>query len=188
MNCLKCGKETTNPKFCSKSCAASYNNKRRNYTLETKRKISKSLGGKGIAREDRICKVCGKVGIVGEQYCSNCLVRPKPNPEQTRNLSFLNIGYEKELSLILSKEFGSLHKERISGSFFDFCNDNVMIEFTFDSSHGTKDLIERFHKVVNDTRRKIAYIPNHGISDIRKKKITDLGVEIRYSSIYRYLL
>jgi hypothetical protein len=26
-NCLNCGKDTSNPKFCSKSCSASYNNK-----------------------------------------------------------------------------------------------------------------------------------------------------------------
>lgn len=27
MNCLNCNKDTVNPKFCSKSCAASFNNK-----------------------------------------------------------------------------------------------------------------------------------------------------------------
>lgn len=27
--CLQCGKETTNPKFCSRSCSAIYNNQRR---------------------------------------------------------------------------------------------------------------------------------------------------------------
>jgi hypothetical protein len=29
VGCLKCGAETTNPKFCSKSCTTSYNNTRR---------------------------------------------------------------------------------------------------------------------------------------------------------------
>ena len=27
--CLNCGKETTNPKFCSRSCSATFNNKKR---------------------------------------------------------------------------------------------------------------------------------------------------------------
>lgn len=29
MKCFNCGKETKNPKFCSRNCAASYNNSRR---------------------------------------------------------------------------------------------------------------------------------------------------------------
>lgn len=36
MNCLKCNKETNNPRFCSRSCAASYNN-----TINPKRKTKK---------------------------------------------------------------------------------------------------------------------------------------------------
>jgi hypothetical protein len=41
--CLNCKKETTNPKFCNKSCAAVYNNK-----LYPKRK-----------KKIYICKICG---------------------------------------------------------------------------------------------------------------------------------
>lgn len=44
--CLNCGKETTNPKFCSKSCAACYNNKRRTRTNESKQKISELMKNK----------------------------------------------------------------------------------------------------------------------------------------------
>jgi hypothetical protein len=36
MNCLSCNKETINPKFCSKSCAAKYNNR-----VSPKRKTKK---------------------------------------------------------------------------------------------------------------------------------------------------
>lgn len=42
MHCLNCNKETTNPKFCNRSCAASFNNK-----LYPKRKL------------ERICKIDG---------------------------------------------------------------------------------------------------------------------------------
>lgn len=43
MNCQNCFKETSNPKFCSRSCAATYTNK-----LFPKRKTLK------------VCKTCGK--------------------------------------------------------------------------------------------------------------------------------
>lgn len=42
-NCKNCNEETTNPKFCSKSCSATYNNK----------KFPKR------ARKIRFCKYCG---------------------------------------------------------------------------------------------------------------------------------
>lgn len=44
--CIYCNSETTNPKFCNKSCAATYNNKHRNggsMTRKTKIKISNTL-------------------------------------------------------------------------------------------------------------------------------------------------
>ena len=43
MKCVNCGNETTNPKFCSRSCAAQYNNK-----MFPKRKT------------DKKCIVCGE--------------------------------------------------------------------------------------------------------------------------------
>ena len=48
--CKNCGNQTYNPHFCSKSCSSSYNGKKKKLSLKTKRKISKSLGGDGIAR------------------------------------------------------------------------------------------------------------------------------------------
>jgi predicted nucleic acid-binding Zn ribbon protein len=41
--CLKCGKETSNPKFCSQRCNASYNTKGRILTEEQKEKIRLSV-------------------------------------------------------------------------------------------------------------------------------------------------
>ena len=56
--CLQCGKETKNPKFCSRSCSAIYNNKRK-----TKQKY--------------YCEKCGT--LIGEgqkfhrrKYCNDC--------------------------------------------------------------------------------------------------------------------
>lgn len=87
--CLNCQKETKT-KFCSKSCAAIYNNKRRKWSIEVKEKISNSLMGRKLSEEHKskcikilnevnrlgknikkgakivsekeiICKICGKV-------------------------------------------------------------------------------------------------------------------------------
>lgn len=55
MNCLYCGKVTSNPKFCSRSCAASYNNKK-----YPKRKPEGS------------CAVCGEAINSSRKYCKNC--------------------------------------------------------------------------------------------------------------------
>lgn len=43
MECFKCGKQTDNPKFCSRSCSASYTNK-----MSPKRK-----------KKQHFCKYCG---------------------------------------------------------------------------------------------------------------------------------
>lgn len=55
MNCLNCQDETLNPKFCSRSCAATYNNKR-----NPKRK------------PEGTCKDCGKPNTRSRTYCKDC--------------------------------------------------------------------------------------------------------------------
>jgi 5-methylcytosine-specific restriction endonuclease McrA len=55
MLCLTCKFETSNPKFCSRSCAARYNN-----TISPKR----SQEGK--------CKACGVVTQSSRTYCQDC--------------------------------------------------------------------------------------------------------------------
>ena len=53
--CLNCNKETTNPKFCSRSCSATFNNR-----LYPKRKPTKN------------CKNCGKLINNTSWYCTKC--------------------------------------------------------------------------------------------------------------------
>lgn len=56
--CLACGKETNNPKFCSRSCSASYNNigVRRN----------------GVGKKEKKCANCGAITL-NPKFCSqNC--------------------------------------------------------------------------------------------------------------------
>jgi len=57
MKCLKCQKETFNPRFCSRSCAASHNNR---LNPRCKPKI-------------RICVTCGKdFAIARRRRCAEC--------------------------------------------------------------------------------------------------------------------
>jgi very-short-patch-repair endonuclease len=65
MKCLNCGIETTNPKFCSRSCSASYTNKGKRKSLETKEKIKQkilSLPKTKKPKSKRLysCVICGK--------------------------------------------------------------------------------------------------------------------------------
>ena len=54
-NCLQCNKETSNPKFCNSSCAATYNNK----------KFPKRY-------MEGICKICGCPITKRNVYCTEC--------------------------------------------------------------------------------------------------------------------
>lgn len=61
MKCINCGVETDNPKFCSRSCNVTYNNKRRKKKTYTKE-----------------CKHCATIFIVpatkkNRTVCDNCV-------------------------------------------------------------------------------------------------------------------
>lgn len=83
--CLNCGKEISKGrKFCSSSCAASYNNQGRVHDEETKAKISESLkqtfatNGRHRRFYEHVCGYCGKTffstnpnAICCSKKCSN---------------------------------------------------------------------------------------------------------------------
>lgn len=58
MNCINCLNQTENPKFCSRSCAATYNNK-----IYKKRK------------KEWFCKKCNEPCVTGRKFCSKCRFR-----------------------------------------------------------------------------------------------------------------
>lgn len=76
--CKNCGKEIPSKnKFCSSSCAASYNNKGRILSEETKRKIGEGVlkhsGKERKMPKEYICKNCGKhfISMRDAVYCSS---------------------------------------------------------------------------------------------------------------------
>ena len=188
MNCLNCNENTINPKFCSKSCAASYNNKRRKHTIETKRKISTTLGGKGISREEKFCSVCGKQGIEGDKYCEKCYRKLPPSESTIQAGRLAWRDYELILLPHLEALYGPLIKEIINNNAFDYCNSTYIIEFTFDYGRGTSDIIKRFEKISNDERKKIAFIPDKYIGQKRKAKFNELGIELEISTPFKKYL
>lgn len=56
MRCVSCQKETTNPKFCSRSCSAKFTNK----IPKRKKRLHK-------------CNCCDKLITIRNKYCSKCL-------------------------------------------------------------------------------------------------------------------
>ena len=57
MTCLQCGSNTENPKFCNRSCAATYNN----------------LSGKANRRKpEGKCVLCQKETLTSRTYCVDC--------------------------------------------------------------------------------------------------------------------
>ena len=69
MKCLNCGAETTNPKFCCVSCAASYNN--RAFPKRQKQRY--------------YCKSCGCETSYRRSYCTVC------DPTRPRDFSNVTI-------------------------------------------------------------------------------------------------
>lgn len=72
MICLQCGRETNNPKFCSKSCAASYNNPL--YPKRVKKIVSPD--------DLKICNVCFVSKKVSDFYkkcgcCKECFLKKR---------------------------------------------------------------------------------------------------------------
>ncbi len=58
--CLNCGKETGNPKFCSRNCSASYGNRK-----SPKRKSTHT----------KICSICGNKKHYQSKICKRCFTR-----------------------------------------------------------------------------------------------------------------
>lgn len=65
MKCLNCQEDTTNPKFCSKSCAASFNNKREDLLRLGRRVKTKK------------CRVCDTLIFQKNSYCPKCILLGK---------------------------------------------------------------------------------------------------------------
>lgn len=88
MKCLECNKETKNPRFCSRSCNVTYQNKNEHWRKKT-----------GILKE-HICFECEVLLYCGKTYCS-----PKCHQAFLRKQKFERIKQGEVLGIHIMKNF-----------------------------------------------------------------------------------
>lgn len=96
--CRNCGEETSNPKFCNRSCAAIYNNKK--YP-------KRHPEGK--------CKTCGKPISTQNRYCSSC------SPIKKLNKSILTPWSQDQIQIfekMHSKHKGTLGETKVTADLY----------------------------------------------------------------------
>ena len=142
MKCRYCGQLTTNPMFCNRSCAASFNNKK----VPKKRK------------QQKYCKHCG-VPVFGRRTtCDNC------NPSYVdwtkvtlgdvkQKASFQYSARVRQLARKLYRQSNKPQECLICGydKHFEVCHRRAINEFSDDT----------FIAEVNDLDNLVALCPNH---------------------------
>ena len=182
-------------KFCGHSCSAVCRNTGRLQTASTKEKIAESLASTRQSSQIRptkrrprievpagICQKCEAASIASKHsmLCVKCRKQSNGGAHWFK--------YERQVRELLKEEFGELDKERLDGSFFDFCNPSVVIEFTFDSTRGVQNLTRRFRALSEGQtqgRRKIAFFPFKNVGTKRLARLKESGVEVRDSTPYK---
>lgn len=108
--CINCGCiiENYGIKFCSHTCSASYTNKNRIHSEETKKKISSSLK-KDKPPKIKLCKCCGQETCLNNDVCNhhsiNWFKNLVPFGFDVRTIGTININkeYFKTKNLLLSE-------------------------------------------------------------------------------------
>lgn len=165
VSCLTCNKETNNPKFCSRTCAAIYNNKHM-----PKRKFTKK------------CKTCGKLIMAARKYCKEHW--PPPLKDITLKEAIYEtasrtgaFNFVSSRSRALGNKLG-LTKKCIN------CGYNKHAEIAHIRAIHTFPL-NTLLSTINDPKNLIALCPNchyeydRGWLDITeiRKRIPDVGIE-----------
>ena len=127
-SCDHCGTETLNEKFCSKSCAATYNNKgvRRNYA---KGAIYKTVKVRGVIRTAKIntCSVC-EAETPNRKYCSE-----ECNP---RRLTHLTIEQKNHRHTAMHREAWQRYQAKLKNQTPDNVNKKALQEFYLNCPEG----------------------------------------------------
>lgn len=134
--CLNCGKELKKRqnKFCSSSCAASFNNKKRGErSEETKKKISESLK---LKYEPNKCIICGNIiDNRHKKYCSDeCKNKNKVNTLKHKKYSNIKL---KKICKGCGKEYEGYRET-------DFCSVKCQGQYLHKKAY--KDFLENNEK------------------------------------------
>lgn len=185
--CQMCGKSTSNPKFCSSSCSAKYNNPKRIRSEESKLKTSNSVREARNAKEFipvnphkycaiRFCKTCGKLIRGGSnktcsKQCylslqstsmskrlSDVAFRTKWAPKNRSWLETTMAAFLKDHNIEYIEEYKVT--SQTSHYFIDFYIPNLVIGIEVDGTHHEK---QREY----DEKRDAYILQHHGIRIIR---------------------
>lgn len=94
MNCLNCKTDTTNPKFCSRSCAAVFNNKVYNKRTKTKK-----------------CSCCETLVLSNRKYCSDCFKKTLRAKDMTLGQSIYEEHHRSSAFALVRSRARSIMKE-----------------------------------------------------------------------------
>ena len=70
-----------------------------------------------------------------------------------------------------------LKPEKIGDHWFDFCNDEYVIELTYNKNDGSTNAINRFAKISDDPRKKILICQELYFGEIRRSRLLKTGAE-----------
>lgn len=148
--CLCCQKETSNPKFCSRSCSASFNNR-------GKRKHGKERG---------VCCVCSKPkSSSAQKYCSNkcsSVVRKLP-------VEYLRAKNAENQSRYRQKKFRKIHPS---------ANKQIMIEIYKNCPNGYEvDHITPLSKGGLHHQDNLQYLTKFETRKKSNKMVQEAGIE-----------
>lgn len=179
--------------FCNSSCAATYNNKRRKHSLETRKKIAESVkknpsgfvktrnfcrGGRPPApTKECVCQECGNIFRARlwkkRLYCSvDCSNKNKWNPNSTRVHRSIYKGFQMDsgAELVFAKELDRRNVKWIK-------NDQSINQAFIYSLNGK----ERRY-------RPDFYLPDHDIwVEIKGRRYIREGDEIRRKSVGKHV-
>lgn len=156
INCVQCGKETKNPKFCSKSCSASFNNAER---------LIDGVGIRPRKNPNKPCAVCGDDVIWRSKFCSKCAKLLKSNTgeyvsfETITKAHFLSEGSQRHARIRVHARTIALDNHLLDKCFIcgystyvECCHIQSIASFSDDS----------LLKEINDPERNlIGLCPNH---------------------------
>lgn len=137
--------------------------------------------------ECRSCRACGLPFTTTtrskKHYCSSTCgisVRRQNRLKAVEASALAHHGKEKQILVRLNAVLGSsLKKSKVNGYYFDFTDDNYLIEHTRDWGKGICSATRRFVAAQHDPRQKVLYANLKHLGPLRRSRLESAGVSVR---------